>query len=125
MDCALGPVRGGSAREHLVQNAAKGVDVRSAIEGAGGRGLLRAHVMWGAEREARLGQFLTACCVERLGDAEVRHQSMPTGEEDVLGLDVAVNDAPIMRVLQRIRHLPGEDDRLIHRELRLSIEPVA
>ena len=76
------------------------------------------------EREARLGQLLPACRVEGLGDAEVRHQRLAGGEEDVLGLDIAMNDAVAVGVVQRPRHFPGNGDRGVHRELRLPIQPV-
>ncbi len=68
--------------------------------------------------------FSAARRVERLGDAEVRHQRLPRGEQDVLGLDIAMNDTAGMRVVQRPRDLPGNGDGGVHRELRFPIQPV-
>jgi hypothetical protein len=48
-----------------------------------------------------------------------------TLQEDVLGLDVSVDDAALVRVLQRVRHLARQLHRVVHRELPLSLEPSA
>jgi hypothetical protein len=37
------------------------------------------------------------------------------GEQDVLGLDVPVNHAVTVGVVQRVGHLPHDRERLVHR----------
>ena len=43
----------------------------------------------------------------RQRDAEVRHEGLPLVHQDVLGLEVAVNDAVPMRVVERARNGGG------------------
>jgi len=50
--------------------------------------------------------------VELPGDAEVHDVGMALVEQDVLGLDVAVEDAPLVGVLECRGDAPGEGDRL-------------
>ncbi len=50
---------------------------------------------------------------------------MPGGEQDVLGLDVAMHDVARMRVAQGGRHLADELERLLERELPLALQAVA
>jgi hypothetical protein len=77
-----------------------------------------------AERKARLGQLLPPGGIEGLGDAEVRHQRLAGGQQDVLGLDIAMHDAVAVGVVQRPRHFPGNGDRSVDLELRLPVQPV-
>ena len=54
-------------------------------------------------------------------DAEVGEQRVAgSGEEDVLGLHITVDDALVVRRLQRVGHLAGELQRVGHREATLS-----
>ena len=46
-------------------------------------------------------------------------------EQDVLRLDVAVDDAVLVGVVQRAGRLAGDPERVLHRELPLPAEPVA
>ena len=46
-------------------------------------------------------------------------------QEDVLGLDVAVDHPTPMRVVERIRDLTGDPDGLVDAELGLAIQLVA
>src|SRR4051812_39232391 len=90
---------GGAALEgrlsgkHLVQNAAKGIEVAPAVQVSGTRGLLGAHVGGGTESEPGFRQPLIAGGGDGARYAEVRHDRLAALQEDVLGLDVPVNDS--------------------------------
>ena len=61
--------------------------------------------------------------VQRLGDAEVGDQRVPVREQDVGGLDVAVDDAVPVGVAQRVGHVAQDPQRLRHRQLAVPREP--
>ena len=48
---------------------------------------------------------------------------MPSLKENVFRLDVSVDDPVVMRELERLGHLTGDPDGLIHRELALPLQP--
>ena len=58
------------------------------------------------------------------GDAEVRHEGVPAGQQDVLGLDVAVDDALRVRRVERAQHLAREAEGVVHRKLAFPGEAV-
>ena len=59
---------------------------------------------------------LIARRADGLGDAEVGHDRGAAGQEHVVGLDVPVNDAALVRVGERFRHVAQHADRLGHGE---------
>lgn len=58
-------------------------------------------------------------------DPEVGHQCVRVGQENVLGLDVAVNDAVPMRVVEGTGYLASDADGVLERELSLVVQSVA
>src|SRR5207249_8139069 len=64
--------------------------------------LLRAHVAGRADRLARLGERQAAGGADRARDAEVGHDGVIAGKEDVLGFDVAVDDSLAMGESERV-----------------------
>jgi hypothetical protein len=62
---------------------------------------------------------------DRLGDTEVRDHRVRRLEQDVGGLDVAVDDAARVGVAQGIGHFARNPERVLERQLLLPIEPVA
>ena len=61
----------------------------------------------------------SAVAGQELADAEVGDLHAPVArQEDVAGLDVAVEDAPLVRVLERERGLPDDFDPLRERSGR-------
>jgi hypothetical protein len=120
------PVERRLAGKHLVQHRGQRVDVGPRVEPLVARGLLGAHVGRRADDEPCLGQLLLVAPSEVPRDPEVGHERVAVvGEEQVLGLDVAVDDAVAMRVLERLRRLAGDTERVLDRELPLPPEPVA
>jgi hypothetical protein len=111
------------AREQLVQHAPQAVHVAPRVERALARRLLGAHVLGRAHHEPGLGEpFLVAPRGE--GDAEVGHHRLALVQQDVLGLDVAVDQAVGVGVVQGGGHLPHQAHGLIDGKLRLGREPL-
>ena len=110
------------AGQHLVEHRGERVEVGSAVYLFVVR-LLRAHVEGRADLGSGAGE--TVVGAERAGDAEVAHQGRAiAGEEDVLGLHVAVHHALLVRVLQGAGGLGRDAERLFDRELALAVQPV-
>jgi hypothetical protein len=59
------------------------------------------------------------------GNPEIGNQRLSIAEEDVLGLDVAMNDALPMCVVQRQRGFPADANRVLDRKLGFSRQTVA
>jgi hypothetical protein len=93
------------AGQHLVQHRAEGVDVGSRVHRLAAR-LLGAHVGGCADRHARLGEPLAGLVArERAADAEVGDQRVAVGEQDVLRLHIAVDDAVAVGEIEPVGHL--------------------
>ena len=98
------------AGEHLVEHGAQGVDVGAGVDGLLAHGLLGAHVVRGAEGEAGLGHAGAAGLLHGEGDAEVGDEGLALVQQDVLGLDVAVDDALAVGVVEGAGDFGGEAD---------------
>src|SRR6478672_10229676 len=108
--------------EHLVEHAAEAVDVAPAIDARIGHALLRTHVGRSAERDTGTRELLVSECAGGTGDPEVCDQGLAILEENVLRLDVAVDDAVAVRVVERARYFTGDAERVLDRQLPLAIE---
>ena len=128
-----------AAGEHLVEHDAEGPDVGATIRRPAAR-LLRRHVGGGAEDEAgggagageggrlREGRRAAGTGVvvpaPRLGEAEVEHLDLSVGRQlHVRRLEVAVDDALLVRLFERLGDLPGDDDGLVRRQ-RPALQPL-
>ena len=82
------------------------------------RGLLRGHVARCADQHARLCQV--AVFLDALGDAEIGNVRLASAiDQDVGGLQIAVQDAALMRVVNRAAHFGQQ----AHAFTRRSQEP--
>src|SRR4029077_1486977 len=61
---------------------------------------------------------------DRPGDAKISHDRFVALEQDVLGLDVAVNDTVAVGVGEGGEDVPRDLERIVEWELLLAIEPV-
>ena len=113
------------AREHLVGDAGQRVHVRPRRQIPVGGRLLGAHVVRSAQREPGLGHASAAGRADRECDPEVGDHRLTRLDQDVLGLDVAVDDAPVVRELQRRRDRLRDAERIRHGELLLAVDPLA
>ncbi len=112
----------------LVCHDANRVDVGPVVDGRVGGGLLGRHVRRGAHRHAAGREHAPRLPVahrrltHRLGHAEVGDERMVSADQHVVRLDIAVNDALLMGVGQRIYHVPQQADSLDHRQLPFTGE---
>jgi hypothetical protein len=104
--------------EHFIEDDAERIDVGSVIHLGRSLQLLGRHVMRGAQGRARPGERdLLRRGADQLGDAEVGDLHTALGiEQDVLRLDVAVQNALFVGVLQRLTDLRHDGQRLSRRE---------
>jgi hypothetical protein len=101
--------KGRTPGDHLVEHRPKGVKIRSRRHPST-HGLLRRHVRDGSHHHAGLGE---TGAVEGKREPEVaKFGGAVGGEPDVSRLEVAVDDALAVGVLQRPAHLVGDADRL-------------
>src|SRR2546426_1153757 len=96
------------------------IEIAAAIQLLDPPRLLRAHVPRGAHRDARARYAPSARHPDRPGDTEVAHHRMTGLKQDVLRLDVAMHDVATMGVAQGVRHLAGDVQRVLERELALA-----
>jgi dolichyl-phosphate-mannose-protein mannosyltransferase len=62
---------------------------------------------------------------QRPRDAEVRYQRVALRDQDVAGIDVAVHHPAPVGVVEGVRHLSRDAQRILERQLLLAGEPVA
>ena len=103
------PVEGGPPGHHLVHHNAEGIDVRPAV-GIAALGLFRGDIVDGAQ--GFLGQGVALA--HDPGNAKIHHLDAAVFQHhDVVGLDVPVDNAPAVGVLQALGDLHGEVQGLL------------
>ncbi len=111
------------AREHLVDHAGQAVDVAPAVEVRRSGCLLRAHVRRCSHREPDRRSPVSAGQVHRARHAEVGDERMAVREQDVLRLDVPVDHAARMGVIERTRDIPSDAQGYLERQSPLALKP--
>ena len=89
---------------HFIRHRAQRIDVTARVDGALTHRLFGTHVAWRAEREPRLCHALATRALHRQRNAKVGDERRPIMQENVLGLDIAVDDVLAVRVVERARH---------------------
>jgi hypothetical protein len=110
--------------QQLVEQAAGGVDVAAGIDRLTA-GLLGGEVLGGADHGRGLGHRGRGVG-DGPGDAEIHHLDLTGGgQHHVGGLDVAVDDAGLVAVAQRVQHSLGELERLLGLDLPAGAQDLA
>jgi hypothetical protein len=106
------------SREHFVKDDTQRIDVRSMIDGRGPFDLLRCHVMRRPDDIFRAGQeHRVGIHLDELRDAEVGDLDPARFvQQEILGLDVAMNDPLVVRELERLANLRDDAQRLLGRQ---------
>jgi hypothetical protein len=112
-------------REHLVQEARETVLIAPPVEVALRHRLLGTHVEGRTEGDPALSQLLLGTRRECSRNSEVGHNGMPVLEKNVLRLDVAMDQAAAVRVVECVGDLTGDADGLVDRQLMLAVHPRA
>ena len=106
--------------QHLEQHAPEAVDVGPRVELAAADRLLGAHVAGGPHRLTGLRERQCAGGADRARDPEVGDDGVVARQQNVLGLDVAVNDPLCVREPERVRHVARDVECVRERELALT-----
>ncbi len=116
-----GPEEGRPAGEHFIEDCPQAEDVRSRGElSRAAGGLLGRHVGRRADRRPRLGD--RALPLQQAGQAEIGQVRFTAGvEEDVGGLEIAMEHAALMGVMDGAGERGQEHRRLARREGRLPV----
>ncbi len=105
----------GLTDQHLVQDTRERVGVARGPHDLVSRRLLGRHVEGSPDRETGLGQAVATGRSDRQRDSEVRDQRLSSAQEDVGGLDIAVDDPLVVGRLKGVghsgRHAKGFVDR--------------
>jgi hypothetical protein len=116
--------------DEVVEHAAQRVQIAAVIDVAGAAALLGRHVHGRAHDRRGVRLHLAVGVVRQLGDAEVEDLgALAAGDlavgdqEDVLGLEVAVDDAAAVRGVQRRGDLAQQPQRLLGRQPTVPLEP--
>ena len=113
------------ARQHFVQHHAEGVHVGARVLLLLSGRLLGTHVFGRAKARARLRHPRPAVAAPGQRDAEVGDQRPAVVEQHVVRLDVAVNHALAVSVVEPGGDFGGDPDRVGDGELGLAGEPAA
>ncbi len=113
------------AAQHLEQDAAQAVDIGARVRGRSRHGLLGAHVPGCAHHDPGRRELLATRLADRPRDPEVQDHGLAAREQDVLGLDVAVDHPVPMGVVEGRRHLAGDLHGVLDGQLLFAFQPLA
>ena len=112
------------AGETLVQHATERVEITPSVDLPLAGCLLRAHVHRSAQRKTGSGQPLTSCRAHRLGYPEVCQDRFASFQQDVLGLDIAMDDTELVGTGECSEYVAGDAEHVLQREPLLALQPL-
>jgi hypothetical protein len=115
----------GRSGDHLEQHAAQREDVAAAVDVAQRSDACSGLMYDGVPSNGVPPVGSSAGARHRARDPEVRDDRVPFLQQDVAGLDVEMDDALTMRVVERERDLAAQSDCLVGREPVLAEQPIA
>ena len=110
------------AGKHFVQHGAQRIPITSRIDDAFAHRLLGTHVLRRTKTQPRLRHALAARALHRACNADVGNERAAIVQQNVLGLDVAMDHAVPVRVVQRTRDLTCDAQRVGDGELPLAFQ---
>ena len=119
------PAEGWLPHEHFVQHTAKRVDVAPGGDLALARRLLGAHIVRRADGKPGPRQASAGGRCHRERHAEIGHQCLAIVKQDVLRLDVPVDHAVAMRIVEGARDSSRDLQGVLDWKLLLAAQPVA
>jgi hypothetical protein len=114
------------AHEHLIRDRAERIHIAPRVQPLLSGGLLGAHVVRSTEAHPRLGDAggaVAAAAGQR--NAEVGDQGAAVVEQHIVRLDIAMDHAMAVSVVEPLCDLDGDSHGVGDRQLRLPDEPVA
>ena len=111
-------------REHLVDDAAERKNVAPGVDDVLPCSLFRTHVGRCPECEPGFGESVVSCLRQGPSNAEICDKGMPRRQQDILGLEVAMDDATAVSVMQCVSHLRGDSKYVLERQSPVSPQSV-
>src|SRR6185503_16886435 len=109
----------------FVQDTRERIEVGPSRDLLLGRSLLRAHVVWCAERKTGLRHSSACGCAQCESDSEIHDHRAPVVQENVLGFDVTMYYAMPVCIIERVGNLSCDANGLFDAELCFAIQPLA
>ena len=109
-------------RQHFIEQTRQRVLITPRIDVMLAAGLLGTHVRRRPERHSGLGQTRPARATGSPRDAEVGDHGLTVGQQYIFRLDVAVDHALPMGVVECASDFAGNAQRFAHRQLTLTLE---
>jgi len=117
-----GSAEGRGPNQHLVEHATQGVLVTPPVQVRFPCGLFWTHIGRGPQGGTHPRQPIIPRFGHRMGHAEISQDRMPLLQHDVGRLHVPMNHPFPVGIGQSVGDLPGNPNRLVHRELRLPVQ---
>jgi hypothetical protein len=115
------------AGKHFEEHARQTVQIAAPVEVPLRASLFRAHVRGCSDHESAIGyvDIVSARGRNRGCHSKIRDYRLPLLDQDILGLDVAVEHVVPVRITERRGDRVCDSERGLYRQRTLDIQPVA